>query len=49
MSSVNKDEAAGELESLRRGLDYFAERGQYQVVLQLKYMGSRCTFICIGI
>lgn len=42
MSPANKDEVAGELESLRRGLDYFAERGQYEVVLQPKYMGSRC-------
>ncbi|MFX3635889.1 MAG: metallophosphoesterase [Candidatus Pristimantibacillus sp.] len=42
MSPADKDEAAGELESLRRGLDYFAERGVTEVVLQPKYMGSRC-------
>ncbi|XEC95998.1 metallophosphoesterase [Paenibacillus tarimensis] len=42
MSPADKDEVANELESLRRGLDYFAERGIRQVVLQPKYMGSRC-------
>ncbi|MEK5035253.1 metallophosphoesterase [Paenibacillus sp. FSL R7-0302] len=43
MSPADKDEVAGELESLRKGLDYFAGRGVYEVVLQPKYMGSRCT------
>jgi predicted kinase len=42
MSPADKDEAAHELESLKRGLDYFAERGILEVVLQPKYMGSRC-------
>ncbi len=42
MSPADKDEAAGELESLRKGLDYYAERGVSEVVLQPKYMGSRC-------
>ncbi|NEN84027.1 metallophosphoesterase [Paenibacillus elgii] len=42
MSPADKDVAAGELESLQRGLDYFADRGVRQVVLQPKYMGSRC-------
>ncbi|MDQ0063430.1 metallophosphoesterase [Paenibacillus harenae] len=42
MSPADKDEAAGELESLARGLDYFASRGIHKVVLQPKYMGSRC-------
>ncbi|MFD0682769.1 MULTISPECIES: metallophosphoesterase [unclassified Paenibacillus] len=42
MSPADKDEATGELESLRKGLDYFAERGVTEVVLQPKYMGSRC-------
>ncbi|MFD2611280.1 metallophosphoesterase [Paenibacillus gansuensis] len=42
MSPADKDLASNELESLRRGLDYFAERGMNQVVLQPKYMGSRC-------
>ncbi|WP_337101062.1 metallophosphoesterase [Paenibacillus sp. YIM B09110] len=42
MSPADKDEAAGELESLARGLDYFANRGIHKVVLQPKYMGSRC-------
>lgn len=42
MSPADKDEAANELESLKRGLDYFRERGIRQVVLQPKYMGSRC-------
>ncbi|MVP01039.1 metallophosphoesterase [Paenibacillus lutrae] len=42
MSPADKDEAAGELESLRRGLDYYKEHGVTEVVLQPKYMGSRC-------
>lgn len=42
MPPADKDEAANELESLKRGLDYFAERGVREVVLQPKYMGSRC-------
>jgi predicted kinase len=42
MSPADKDEATGELESLKKGLDYFAERGVSEVVLQPKYMGSRC-------
>jgi hypothetical protein len=43
MSPADKDMGTGELESLRKGLDYFAERGVDTVVLQPKYMGSRCT------
>ncbi|WP_340011735.1 metallophosphoesterase [Paenibacillus sp. FSL H7-0690] len=43
MSPADKDMAAGELESLRKGLDYFAERRISEVVLQPKYMGSRCS------
>ncbi|MFS0840340.1 metallophosphoesterase [Paenibacillus sp. 1P03SA] len=42
MSPADKDEAAGELESLRQGLRYFADHGVDEVVLQPKYMGSRC-------
>lgn len=42
MSPADKDEASGELESLERGLAYFRDRGVTQVVLQPKYMGSRC-------
>lgn len=42
MSPADKDEAADELESLRKGLDYFKDRGVNEVVLQPKYMGSRC-------
>lgn len=42
MSPSDKDEQAQELESLRRGLEAFSERGVNQVVLQPKYMGSRC-------
>ncbi|MFB9274181.1 metallophosphoesterase [Cohnella cellulosilytica] len=42
MSPADKDTVAGELESLRMGLDYFADRGVTEVVLQPKYMGSRC-------
>jgi predicted kinase len=43
MSPADKDEAAGELESLRKGLDYYAGRRVFEVVLQPKYMGSRCS------
>lgn len=42
MSPADKDETTRELESLQRGLQYFAERGVKDVVLQPKYMGSRC-------
>ncbi|WP_138755690.1 metallophosphoesterase [Paenibacillus sinopodophylli] len=42
MAPADKDEAAQELESLRKGLAYFKERGAKDVVLQPKYMGSRC-------
>lgn len=42
MSPADKDAETNELESLHRGLDYFKERGVEQVVLQPKYMGSRC-------
>lgn len=42
MSPSDKDLGAGELESLRRGLDYFRGQGVREVVLQPKYMGSRC-------
>lgn len=42
MPPANKDEANHELESLQAGLNYFAGRGVNQVVLQPKYMGSRC-------
>ncbi|WP_342420418.1 metallophosphoesterase [Paenibacillus sp. FSL E2-0178] len=43
MSPADKDVAAGELESLRKGLNYFADRRAFEVVLQPKYMGSRCS------
>ncbi|MGG4442677.1 metallophosphoesterase [Brevibacillus fortis] len=42
MPPADKDGATQELESLKAGLDYFANRGIHQVVLQPKYMGSRC-------
>ncbi|WP_199620328.1 metallophosphoesterase [Paenibacillus alkalitolerans] len=42
MSPADKDESVHELESLKRGLEYFAQRGIDKVVLQPKYMGSRC-------
>jgi predicted kinase len=42
MSPADLDPERNELESLQRGLDYFRERGVEQVVLQPKYMGSRC-------
>lgn len=42
MSPADKNEDGNELESLQRGLDYFRECGVTQVVLQPKYMGSRC-------
>ncbi|MFC5452137.1 metallophosphoesterase [Paenibacillus aestuarii] len=42
MSPADKNEVTNELECLKRGLDYFRERGVQQVVLQPKYMGSRC-------
>jgi predicted MPP superfamily phosphohydrolase len=42
MSPADKDAEANELESLARGLDYFRTRGVQHIVLQPKYMGSRC-------
>jgi predicted kinase len=42
MSPADKDFRSRELESLAKGLDYFKEHGVSQVVLQPKYMGSRC-------
>jgi predicted kinase len=42
MSPADKDFRSRELESLAKGLDYFKENGVTQVVLQPKYMGSRC-------
>lgn len=42
MSPSDKNEETGELESLERGLDYFKSHGVNTVVLQPKYMGSRC-------
>ena len=43
MSPADKDMADSSLESLKNGLDYFIENGIDKVVLQPKYMGSRCT------
>ncbi|MFC3746395.1 metallophosphoesterase [Paenibacillus sp. GCM10012306] len=42
MSPSDKDEETQELESLKQGLAHFQKRGVQQVVLQPKYMGSRC-------
>ncbi|MFL1676846.1 metallophosphoesterase [Paenibacillus dendritiformis] len=42
MSPADKDKTSHELESLKRGLDYFAAQRVNKVVLQPKYMGSRC-------
>lgn len=42
MSPADKDMERSELESLKRGLDYFKENGVLKVALQPKYMGSRC-------
>ncbi|WP_152396594.1 metallophosphoesterase [Paenibacillus guangzhouensis] len=42
MSPADKDDETNELESLKCGLEYFKERDVQQVVLQPKYMGSRC-------
>lgn len=43
MSPADKDVAKGELESLTKGLDYYKNQGIEHVVLQPKYMGSRCS------
>ncbi|WP_442596749.1 metallophosphoesterase [Neobacillus sp. D3-1R] len=42
MSPADKDVRKNELESLTKGLDFFKENGVREVVLQPKYMGSRC-------
>ena len=43
MSPSDKDIKTNNLESLKNGLDYFIENNIDKVVLQPKYMGSRCT------
>jgi predicted kinase len=42
ISPADKDFRSRELESLAKGLDFFKENGVTEVVLQPKYMGSRC-------
>ncbi|MDK8182047.1 metallophosphoesterase [Paenibacillus sp. UMB4589-SE434] len=42
MPPADKDEATYQLESLTSGLNYYAARSVNKVVLQPKYMGSRC-------
>jgi predicted kinase len=42
ISPADKDFRTRELESLSKGLDFFKENGVAEVVLQPKYMGSRC-------
>ncbi|WP_236645819.1 metallophosphoesterase [Brevibacillus sp. VP] len=42
MAPADKDIQQNELESLQKGLSYFRKHGVEQVVLQPKYMGSRC-------
>lgn len=42
MSPADKDAKSNELESLQQGLQYFKDRNVKEVVLQPKYMGSRC-------
>lgn len=42
MPPADKDEATNQLESLEKALQYFRDQGVQHVVLQPKYMGSRC-------
>jgi predicted kinase len=42
ISPADKDLRSRELESLAKGLDFFKENGVPEVILQPKYMGSRC-------
>jgi predicted kinase len=42
MSPADKDVRRNELESLAKGLDFYSDKGIKEVVLQPKYMGSRC-------
>lgn len=42
MSPADKDLNMNELESLKKGLEYYKEKNVSEVVLQPKYMGSRC-------
>jgi predicted kinase len=42
ISPADKDLRTRELESLAKGLDFFIENGVREVILQPKYMGSRC-------
>jgi hypothetical protein len=42
ISPAPKDEEAGEIESLRKAVQYFIEQGELLIVVQPKYMGSYC-------
>lgn len=42
MSPSDKDEEKGELESLEKALEYYKKNGVKEVILEPKYMGSRC-------
>lgn len=42
MSPADKNEDTYELESLEKGIEYFKDRGVKQLILQPKFMGSRC-------
>lgn len=42
MSPSDKDVETNDLESLKQGLEYFKQNGVEEVILQPKYMGSRC-------
>lgn len=42
MSPVEKDLEGNDLESFEKGLEYYKSKGVNKVVLQQKYMGSRC-------
>jgi len=45
MSPAEADQEAGDIESMARALDYYKAAGAEKVILQPKYMGSRCTLI----
>lgn len=42
MAPADRNDLTNELESLYSGLEYFRQQGVQEVVLQPKYMGSRC-------
>ena len=42
MCPADKDESNGDIESLEKAIEYYKEKGITKLIMQPKYMGSRC-------